>query len=109
MITTQLHRRLRELVLVRDHLVAGMKPAELVKELKMQPFRAQKLAEQANTWGQEELDQAVSALLELDMLSKGIGADGSARGVSEDRSQLALLAWIGNHVVRGAETVARAG
>jgi DNA polymerase III delta subunit len=99
-ITTQLHRRLRELVVVLDHLAAGTKAAELVRELKMQPFRAQKLAEQARTWQQPELDAAISTLLELDMLSKGIGADGSPHGVSEDRSELALLAWIGNQIAR---------
>lgn len=106
-ITTQLHRRLRELVVVLDHLVSGTRPAELVKALKVQPFRAQKLAEQARTWRQPELDEALSALLELDMLSKGIGADGSAHGVSEDRSALAMLAWIGNHVARQAGASAR--
>ena len=66
----------------------------------MQPFRAQKLAEQARTWQQPELDAAISTLLELDMLSKGIGSDGSPHGVSEDRSELALLAWIGNQIAR---------
>ena len=98
--TTQLHRRLRELVVVLDHLAAGTKPADLVRELKVQPFRAQKLAEQARAWQQEELDRAISGLLELDMLSKGIGADGSPNSVSEDRSELALLAWIGNQIAR---------
>ena len=105
--TTQLHRRLRELVVVLDHLVAGTRPPDLVKALKVQPFRARKLAEQARTWQPIELDEALSALLELDMLSKGIGTDGSARSVSEDRSQLALLAWIGNHVARQAGGTAR--
>ena len=100
-ITTQLHRRLRELVVVADHLAAGTRPPDLVKALKVQPFRAQKLAEQARTWAQPDLDAAVSALLELDMLSKGVAADGSAKGVSEHRSELALLAWIGNHIARG--------
>jgi DNA polymerase III delta subunit len=99
-LTTQLHRRLRELVIVLDHLVAGTKPADLVRELKVQPFRAQKLSEQARSWQQNELDQAISTLLELDMLSKGIAADGSPHGVSEDRSELALLAWIGNQIAR---------
>lgn len=102
-LVTQLHRRLRELVVIADHLVAGTRPQDLVRELRLQPFRAQKLAEQARAWSQRELDQALAALLELDMLSKGIGADGSPRAVSEDRSKLALVAWIGNHVARGPQ------
>lgn len=101
--TTQIHRRLRELIVVADHLAAGTKPPDLVRELKMQPFRAQKLAEQARTWQQAELDEALSALLELDMLSKGIAPDGSPMTISDDRSQLALIAWIGIYVARGGD------
>jgi DNA polymerase III delta subunit len=105
--TTQIHRRMRELVVVADHLAAGTKPQDLVRELRLQPFRAQKLTEQARTWQQPQLDQALSALLELDMLSKGIGPDGSPMTISDDRSQLALIAWIGTHIARTSAT--RAG
>ncbi len=98
--TTQIHRRLRELIVVADHIAAGTTPPDLVRELKLQPFRAQKLSEQARTWQQDELDRALSALLEVDMLSKGIASDGSPRTVSDDRSQLALIAWIGICVAR---------
>jgi DNA polymerase III delta subunit len=101
--TTQIHRRLRELIAVRDHLAAGTKPPDLVREMKLQPFRAQKLAEQARTWQQEELDNALSGMLELDLLSKGIANDGSPRTLSDDRSALALIAWIGNCVARGGD------
>lgn len=99
--TTQLHRRLRDLILVLDHLVAGTKSSDLLRELKLQPYRAQKFAEQARTWQQPELDAALAALLDVDMLSKGIAPDGSPRTVSDDRSQLALMAWIGTSVARG--------
>ena len=101
--TTQIHRRLRELIVVADHLAAGTKPPDLVRELKLQPFRAQKLTEQARTWQQPELDNALSALLELDMLSKGIANDGSPKTLSEDRSALALVAWIGICVARSGD------
>lgn len=94
---TQIHRRLRELVIIRDHLAAGTKPADLLRELKMQPYRAQKLSEQARTWSQDELDAALQSLYELDLLTKGIASDGSPHSMSEDRSNLALLAWIGAH------------
>ena len=97
---TQIHRRLRDLIVIRDHLAAGTKPADLVRELKLQPYRAQKLAEQARTWEQVELDEALAALFALDLLSKGIALDGSAHSMSDDRSQLALVAWIGEHASR---------
>jgi DNA polymerase III delta subunit len=104
--TTQIHRRLRELIVVADHIAAGTKPPDLVREMRMQPFRVQKLSEQARAWRQDELDVALSELLELDLLSKGIASDGSARTVSDDRSQLALIAWIGTSVAREKERVA---
>jgi DNA polymerase III delta subunit len=103
---TQVHRRLRDLIVIRDHLAAGTRPPDLVRELKLQPFRAQKLAEQARTWEQPELDEALTDLQELDMLSKGIAPDGSPHSLSEDRSQLAFLAWIGKHASRGGRAPA---
>ncbi|CAN5162822.1 hypothetical protein BH24CHL7_BH24CHL7_15860 [soil metagenome] len=90
----QLHRRLRELVIVREHLDAGTSPPDLIRALKVQPFRAQKLAEQARAWQISELEAALDGLLDLDLLSKGIARDGSPRSMSEDRSRLALLAWL---------------
>jgi DNA polymerase III delta subunit len=94
---TQIHRRLRELIVIRDHIAAGTKPNDIVKELRLNPYRAQKLAEQARAWPQEELDNALQQLYELDLLTKGIAQDGSPHSMSEDRSNLALLAWIGAH------------
>ena len=94
---TQIHRRLRDLVVVRDHLAVGTKPQDMVKELKLQPYRAQKLSEQARTWSQPELDDAFQDLYELDLLTKGIATDGTPHSLSDGRSQLALLAWIGGH------------
>ncbi len=85
-ILAQLHRRMRELVVVRDHIAAGTRPTDLVRELKMQPFRAQKLAEQAGVWSPGELDDALEGLLELDLASKGISLDGDPRAMSDARS-----------------------
>jgi DNA polymerase III delta subunit len=101
---TQLHRRLRELIVIRDHLAAGTKPPDLVRELKLQPYRAHKLTEQARAWQPEELDNALGALLDLDLLSKGIATDGSPHSMSDDRSRLALMAWVGENVARLAES-----
>lgn len=107
---TQLHRRLRELVVVREHVDAGTRAADLVRELKVQPYRAQKLAEQARTWHADELDAALDDLFALDLLSKGIAPDGSPRSLSDDRSELAFVAWLAEHVGRaGNEHVGRAG
>ncbi|MGI8928213.1 MAG: DNA polymerase III subunit delta [Candidatus Limnocylindrales bacterium] len=97
---TQIHRHLRDLIIIREHLDAGTRPHDLIREMKLQPFRAQKLTEQARTWQQEELDQALDDLYELDLLSKGIAADGSPHSLSDDRSELALLGWLGEHVGR---------
>lgn len=99
-LTTQLHRRLRELILVRDHLDAGTRPPELVKALRMQPFRAQKLAEQARAWTSPELDAAMSALVELDLRSKGISTDGSTVHMGEGRDALGVVAFIADHAAR---------
>ncbi len=97
---SQLHRRLRELIVIREHLDGGAKPADIVRALKLQPFRAQKLAEQARAWQPEQLEAALGGLLDVDLLSKGIAADGSPRSLSDDRSRLALLAWLGERVSR---------
>lgn len=99
-LVSQLHRRLRELVVVRDHLAAGTRPAELVRVLKLQPFRAEKLVEQAGAWAAAELDAALEGLLELDLASKGIALDGETRAYSDERAALALQAWMAGSVVR---------
>ena len=96
-ITTQIHRRLRDLVLVRDHLDAGTRPPDLVREMKLQPFRAQKLAEQAATWTAEELEAALAGLVELDLRGKGISIDGSTVQVSDERDALAVCLFIAEH------------
>jgi DNA polymerase III delta subunit len=96
----QIHRRLRDLIIIREHLAAGTKPPDIIREMKLQPFRAQKLSEQARTWSQEELDAALDDLYELDLLTKGIATDGSPHSLSDDRSELAFVAWLGEHVGR---------
>jgi len=46
------------------------------------------------------LDDALDDLYELDLLTKGIAADGSPHSLSDDRSELAFVAWLGEHVGR---------
>jgi DNA polymerase III delta subunit len=68
--------------------------------MKLQPFRAQKLAEQAGAWSADGLHRAVDGLLELDLRSKGITLDGSTAQMSDARDALGLQVWIAEHAVR---------
>jgi DNA polymerase-3 subunit delta len=92
----QIHRRIRELIEVADHLASGATPGSLVRTLGLKPFRAEKLVEQARTWSQEELDQALIALVELDATVRG--APGTPVGDAQKR--LAFVLWIGDRVTR---------
>jgi DNA polymerase III delta subunit len=101
-LVAQLHRRLRDLVLVREHLDAGSKPPQIVRELKLQPFRAGKLAEQARSWPLPALEDALSDLLALDLRSKGIALDGATLQVSDKVDALALQTWVSVHAASPA-------
>jgi DNA polymerase III delta subunit len=96
----QLHRRVRELIIVREHLETGTRPADLVRVMRLQPFRAQKLTEQAETWDLPNLEAAVSGLLELDLRSKGITLDGSTAPMTDARDALGVQLWITEHAGR---------
>lgn len=96
-LVSQLHRRLRDLILVREHLDVGSRPPQIVKELKLQPFRAKKLAEQAGNWSIDALELAMTDLLALDLRSKGITLDGSTAQMSERIDALAFQTWIARH------------
>jgi DNA polymerase III delta subunit len=94
LLIAQVHRRLRDLVLVREHLDAGSRNADIVRSMRVQAFRAQKLAEQAGTWTGDALVEALDGLLELDMRSKGIATDGGVRQMSDAIDGLAVASWI---------------
>lgn len=96
-LVSQLHRRLRDLILVREHIDSGSRPPQIVKELKLQPFRARKLAEQAANWSAESLELAMADLLALDLRSKGIALDGSTLQMSDRVDALAFQTWIARH------------
>ena len=102
-IVSQLHRRLRELVEVREHLSGGTKPPQLVRIMGVQPYRAQKLAEQAATWRLQELEDALEGLLELDLVTKGIALDGRNQSISDERAALELDLWVAERVARASE------
>jgi DNA polymerase III delta subunit len=94
LLIAQVHRRLRDLVLVREHLDSGSRNADIVRSMRLQPFRAQKLAEQARTWAADELFHALDGLLELDLRSKGVAPDGGVRQMSDAIDGLALQVWL---------------
>lgn len=96
----QLHRRLRELIVIRDRLAGGTKPPELIRDLKLQPFRAEKLVQQAGRWTAVELDEGLEGLLGLDLAGKGIALDGGSVSTSDDVAALGLQAWIAGSVAR---------
>jgi DNA polymerase-3 subunit delta len=97
-VMAQLHRRMRELVEVADHLAAGASPGSLVRTLGLKPFRAEKLVEQARTWTQPELDAALDGLVELDATVRG--APGTPSGEAQRR--LAFVLWVGDRVGHAA-------
>ncbi|CAN5437053.1 hypothetical protein BH24CHL9_BH24CHL9_13740 [soil metagenome] len=105
-LVAQVHRRLRDLILVREHLDTGSRPADIVRSLKVQPFRAQKLAEQARTWTADGLEAALAELVDLDLSSKGISVDGSTVQMSDGIDALTLQAWLAVHVAGAGVGVA---
>ena len=88
----QLHRRIKELIDIADQLAIGTAPGTLVRTLKLNPYRAEKLAEQARTWTLPELDAAMAGLLEMDSALK-----------STTRRQAALSLWIAEKVRRPSQ------
>ncbi len=93
-LVVQVHRRLRELVEVVDRLASGETAGSLVRSMKLKPFRAEKLVEQARTWTLGELEAALDGLLALDVAVKG--ADGTHP--TDAQRRLAFTLWIAERV-----------
>ncbi len=89
-----LHRRIRELLEVADHLAAGVQEKTLPQALGLHPFRVQQLATQARRWSLAELRSALEGLLALDATVKG--APGSP--ASDAQRRLGFTLWIADHV-----------
>ena len=68
--------------------------------MKLQPFRAQKLSEQAATWTADSLVDALGGLLELDLRSKGISLTGATVHMDDAVDALGLQLWIAEHAIR---------
>jgi DNA polymerase III delta subunit len=74
-----LHRRIKELIEIADMVAGGAPAATIIRTLKLNPYRAERLAEQARTWTLPELQAALEGLLELDAILKGREGGGDAR------------------------------
>jgi DNA polymerase III delta subunit len=91
-----LHRRIRELIEIADHLGSGAREETLPRLLGLHPFRVQQLAVQARRWSAAELQAALEGLLELDATVKG--APGKSGGEAQRR--LGFTLWLADHVAR---------
>ena len=89
-----LHRRVRELISVRDAQLRGETVQDAARTLKLKEYPARKLWEQARAWRPDELDAALEGLLELDAALKGEAASDSRR------RRLAFLVWIAERAAR---------
>jgi DNA polymerase III delta subunit len=83
-----LHRRIKELIEIADMVATGSSAATIIRTLKLNPYRAERLAEQARTWTLPELEAALEGLLELDAALKG------REGGGELRRRSAVSLWI---------------
>jgi DNA polymerase III delta subunit len=93
-VIVQLHRRLRELLIVADLVASGARPPEIVKAIGGHPFRVQKLDEQARRWKVPELEAALGGVLDLDAMIKGAVDAGS----TERQVRLSFALWVRDRV-----------
>jgi DNA polymerase III delta subunit len=92
LLITHLHRRIKELIDIGDMLASGESAASVIRTLKLNPYRAERLAEQARAWALPELDEALAGLLSLDQALKDHGG--------EARRRVLVALWIAEHVRR---------
>jgi DNA polymerase III delta subunit len=98
LLVTHLHRRIKQIIDVADLLASGTPARDLVRILKLNPYVAEKLAEQARTWALPELDAALAGLLELDAQLKG------HVGGTDLRRRAAISLWIAERVRRSPKS-----
>jgi DNA polymerase III delta subunit len=96
LLITHLHRRLRELIQIADLQAAGRRPPEIATAMgikgKNPEWRVQNLAGQARSWTMPELESALAALLELDIVLMG------HEGATDSQRRSAVSLWIAEHV-----------
>lgn len=101
-LTTVLHRRVRELLEMNDRISSGERLPVAAKAMGINSeFRAQTLAAQARHWTVPELRSALDGVLELDAMVKG------APDTGQDAAQrrLAFTLWVVDHVGRAPVAV----
>jgi DNA polymerase III delta subunit len=101
-LTTVLHRRIRELLEIGDRVASGERLPAAAKAMGINSeFRAQTLAGQARGWTVSELHAALDGILELDAMVKG------ALDTGQDAAQrrLAFTLWVVDHVGRAPVAV----
>lgn len=98
---TVLHRRVVELLELGDRLARGAALPAAARAMGINSeFRAGKLATQARNWSTAELSAALSGLLELDAMVKGV--PGSEADTAQRR--LAITLWVRKHAApRGGD------
>lgn len=89
-VVAQLYTRIRQLLEVTDRIAGGDDPRTVVREAKLNPYVAQKLAAMAPRWTVRELRRALEGLFALDVLVKG--ADGATS--TEEGRRLAFTLWL---------------
>jgi DNA polymerase III delta subunit len=100
-ILTILHRRLVELIGLADRLADGTALPDAARAIGVtNEFRARTLAGQARRWSVDELSDALTGLLELDAMVKGV--PGSASDPAQRR--LAFLLWVGDQAAPAERT-----
>jgi DNA polymerase III delta subunit len=103
-VVTQLHRRLRQLLVIRSLSAAGERPPAIAKAAgisgtpKAVEFRYQMLSRQAAAWEPEELTVALAALVEEDLVSKGLPVNGRPPRRGSAEWPTALLVWLSERV-----------
>jgi DNA polymerase III delta subunit len=100
-ILAQLHRRIRDLIVIGDLLATGTPEPALVRALKLNPYRAKVLAAQARAWTADELDLALDGLLDLDAAVKG------AEPATPSQVALAFQLWVRDRVAPTGRARAR--
>ena len=97
-VVTQLHRRLRQLLEIRERIGRGEEDSGIARAMRLNPYRAPILLRQARAWDPAELVAALEGLVDVDLASKGLAL--GARTGDVMTGELALTLWLAERVAR---------